>query len=1191
MTGAAPGSNARVIRVFVSSTFRDMGAERDELVKRTFPALRQLCESRGVTWGEVDLRWGITEEQKAEGRVLPICLAEIASSRPYFIGLLGQRYGWVPTAIEGAALENEPWLAECAGRSVTELEILHGVLNDPAMASHAFFYLRDPAYAEGLPPEQYRESEPEPQARLAALKERIRGSGLPVREDYPDPRALGELVLADLSSLIERFYPAGSEPDPLDRERAEHEAFARSRAGVYIGRPEYFSRLDAHAARDGTPLVVIGDSGSGKSALLANWAIRYRAGHADELVLTHFIGASPASTDWASMVRRLIGELNARFNLAIDMPEGPEALRLAFANALHMAAARGRVVLVIDALNGLEDREAALDLGWLPPLIPANVRVVTSSLPGRALDEARKRGYSTLPVAPLEASERERLIVDYLAGYSRALGAAMRDRIAASSQCANPLYLRALLDELRVWGEHETLGARIDHYLAADSVDALYGLILARYEQDYQRDRPNLVGDALSLLWSARRGLSETELLELLGTGGDPIARAFWSPLYLAAAQSLTNRSGLLGFFHDYLRAAVEHRYLPDERAQRTAHLRLADYFAARELGPRKIDELPWQLARAGSWDRLADQLADTGFLEGAWNADQFEVKAFWAQVEASSGRRLVDGYRTAIERPDRYPDRHIRILGRLLTDTGHTEEALFVRSVLVDHDREAGDLSSLQASLGGQAIVLHLRGDPDGAWRLFREQERICRAIGNQQGLQASLGNQALVLRARGDLDGALALHAEQERICRSIGDGDGLHTSLANRALILKARGDLDGAMTLQQENERYWREVGNWDGLQRSLGNQGLIRMTRGDLDGAMALFAEEERVSRELGSKGGVWTSLVNQGLVLRARGDLDGAMALFVETERLCRELGDKAGLGKALGSQALVLRTRGRLDEAMALLRKDEEICRELGDKEGLQIALGNQANILYARRDLAGAMTLHKENERICRELGNKDELQICLGNQGAVLVAGGDLRSAMALFQEQERVCRELGIKRGLQAALANQATLLYTLGELDRSTVVRREEEQLCRELGNKGALGRSLGNQALVRKARGDLDGAMRLLQEQERICRDLGDRDELQVSLCNQAGILYERDDPEGAMALLAEQQRLCREIGNPEGLARCLANQAVLMGSSPGHSRQALALAEEAFELAHRHGLNSLALQIRAIADRQRFTG
>jgi preprotein translocase subunit SecA/nephrocystin-3 len=41
--------NDRQIRVFISSTFRDMQAERDHLVKFIFPQLRKLCESRGVT--------------------------------------------------------------------------------------------------------------------------------------------------------------------------------------------------------------------------------------------------------------------------------------------------------------------------------------------------------------------------------------------------------------------------------------------------------------------------------------------------------------------------------------------------------------------------------------------------------------------------------------------------------------------------------------------------------------------------------------------------------------------------------------------------------------------------------------------------------------------------------------------------------------------------------------------------------------------------------------------------------------------------------------------------------------------------------------------------------------------------------------------------------------------------------------
>ena len=42
----------RQIRVFISSTFRDMHSERDHLVAVVFPQLRRLCEARGVTWDE-----------------------------------------------------------------------------------------------------------------------------------------------------------------------------------------------------------------------------------------------------------------------------------------------------------------------------------------------------------------------------------------------------------------------------------------------------------------------------------------------------------------------------------------------------------------------------------------------------------------------------------------------------------------------------------------------------------------------------------------------------------------------------------------------------------------------------------------------------------------------------------------------------------------------------------------------------------------------------------------------------------------------------------------------------------------------------------------------------------------------------------------------------------------------------------
>ena len=74
------------------------------------------------------------------------------------------------------------------------------------MTDGAFFYLRDPAYIDTLPPDEraaYREpSEFEAEGRiggqrrkLSDLKACIASGWLRVRLNYPDPRALGELVL------------------------------------------------------------------------------------------------------------------------------------------------------------------------------------------------------------------------------------------------------------------------------------------------------------------------------------------------------------------------------------------------------------------------------------------------------------------------------------------------------------------------------------------------------------------------------------------------------------------------------------------------------------------------------------------------------------------------------------------------------------------------------------------------------------------------------------------------------------------------------------------------------------------------------------------------------------------------------------------------------------------------------------
>src|SRR5262245_24824198 len=96
-----PALTSKTFRVFISSTFADLIAERAALHDRVFPRLRDLCERRGAHFSPIDLRWGISEEAGQDQRTMEICLDEIrrcqeTTVRPNFVIMLGRRYGWRP---------------------------------------------------------------------------------------------------------------------------------------------------------------------------------------------------------------------------------------------------------------------------------------------------------------------------------------------------------------------------------------------------------------------------------------------------------------------------------------------------------------------------------------------------------------------------------------------------------------------------------------------------------------------------------------------------------------------------------------------------------------------------------------------------------------------------------------------------------------------------------------------------------------------------------------------------------------------------------------------------------------------------------------------------------------------------------------------------------------------------------------
>ncbi|CAF0845131.1 unnamed protein product [Didymodactylos carnosus] len=89
---------SRIIRLFISSTFKDMGEERDKIMHVICPKLEKYCSAKGYILQIVDMRWGIFESASNEQLTTEICLDEIKLARelsngPFFIAILSHRYG------------------------------------------------------------------------------------------------------------------------------------------------------------------------------------------------------------------------------------------------------------------------------------------------------------------------------------------------------------------------------------------------------------------------------------------------------------------------------------------------------------------------------------------------------------------------------------------------------------------------------------------------------------------------------------------------------------------------------------------------------------------------------------------------------------------------------------------------------------------------------------------------------------------------------------------------------------------------------------------------------------------------------------------------------------------------------------------------------------------------------------------
>eukprot|EP01125_Pyxidicula_operculata_P002218 TRINITY_DN12128_c0_g1_i1.p1 TRINITY_DN12128_c0_g1~~TRINITY_DN12128_c0_g1_i1.p1 ORF type:complete len:1329 (+),score=297.48 TRINITY_DN12128_c0_g1_i1:94-4080(+) len=778
---------SREIRIFISSPFRDMQAERDWIVKWTIPKLRKICSERDVVLSYVDLRWGVTDVQSAKATTLLMCLRELYRCN-VFVGSFGERYGWShsnkPMQEENNALlqrtfdlaEKEfPWISKYRDRSITEVE-MRGIL-DKVIRMPSYFYFRDPKFIDTIKPydrPKYQSEGTEEKSKLDKLKSDIKkyntSSSLCV--DYSDPKDMGKFLFDHISQLIDKLFPAGSVPTEAEGESATHEAYTRSLARVYLPNQKYYYTIDKHVAYSNVPLIVIGDPGLGKSALLANWALRFKEHHPEDLVITHFVGCSAASTNYVNMLTRILEAIRERVgkNNVSDLTISKSANQLVQDFGIWLekgstVAGGRRIVLVIDGIDKLDDCDNALDLLWLPRQFPDGVKVILSTLPGRPLEAIKNRSHEILELVTLPEWERVSFIRTYLNWHSKKLSELQEFKMASNKQFENPLYSKVFLDDISVMGEFDQLDQQIDTNLKAKDACSLYEVVIRRLQRDYDNENTGVVESFLTLLWAARRGLTETEIEELMNGLNHPPET--WMPIFLAMEGMLFNCSGLLNFSDKVFKDAVKNVYLVNQKKITFSHEAIVNYFAIQQgYGHRKVEELPWQIAQLNDPKRLSECLSDLDLFLKLYEHSEhkFHLIKWWTDLEKKNFD-AVKTYNLALDfyEKDKYYQtgkESISFLpfysvGNFLEDLPKLEGSEQVYNRALNHAQTPQDKTMVMNAL---ARLYETQARYDLAESVLREAQSVNEKIYGKNHLQTSntLTRLGAVLVHNGKLDEA---------------------------------------------------------------------------------------------------------------------------------------------------------------------------------------------------------------------------------------------------------------------------------------------------------------------------------------------------------------------------------------------------------------------------------------------------
>lgn len=598
-----------------------MHGERDAIRTRVIPRLNERLHKHNIIVVDIDLRWGVNtiteQESEKEKKVLHVCMDAIRDNRPYFIVLLGERYGWIPSTkrfesfIKELDSEEQGILAKHGrGKSVTEMEILLGAIGSSKYLQHSFFFIRNKSAYDTMPPELRKlyidsenENKQESAAHLDALKTKIYDvtSQNPVlctltpydaswnnsSNGYfePDNSTFTDQVYSLLLNDIIENNDLNSKQFLSSNELAEQEHFISQKAHGFCGRETILEKLHDFIVKrinmttqnlNKQGILLVGDSGTGKSSIYGKLYEQLKQIEIEQrLCILYYSGNTSFGGSVEKMQEVLCQELMARLKQTENDLSGVYQDNR-FATLISRVLVAGyHPVLLIDSLDSFNDPSINTFLHKILKFMPW-IATTTPSVVGKTIVEGK-----TFEIKELtEMDEIDTMdIIDYqLKLRHKELSPRLLEQLlskktdSGTNAFSTPMWTRMALHLLMELGGSDFItmnsssddddDKKVDDFLSdvicqmpSTTID-LFSYIIKTANQYFSH---NIIHDSLIYLSFTTIGLSEDVLFELLGNTWDElefVSFKYWMSLFITKTNN-----GLYILSHNLLRDCIQQIY------------------------------------------------------------------------------------------------------------------------------------------------------------------------------------------------------------------------------------------------------------------------------------------------------------------------------------------------------------------------------------------------------------------------------------------------------------------------------------------------------------------------------------------------------------------------------------------------------------------------------------------------------